>query len=86
MKKNNDIKSKMLSDDQTEAIKQAFIGSMQDTVGKLTESGVQAATNIVNTIIKNAQMMLLQGSVFEKAAKKGVRVPSPAKKTKKHAR
>jgi hypothetical protein len=81
--KTNEIKSKMLNDEQAMVVRAMIIDSLQ---GVWVNDGVipqdafiQAASGIAEKIIRNVQMSLLQSSSFDKA----VRNSEPLKKSKK---
>lgn len=79
-----EIENKMLNDDQSMAVKQAIISSMRDVyvnAGTLPDPGFDsAALTIAEKIIKNAQMSLMQSSVYEKV----INSTKPLKAVKKN--
>ena len=82
MKKEN-IKNKMLSEEQARTVKEMIIASMRSVytdVGVLPgDSLTQAAGLIADKIVKDTQMALLQNNTFANIVKKS---KSPKKKKK----
>lgn len=69
----NEIKNKMLNDEQANTVKQFIVASMRDVYvdgGSLPDANFEkAAGTIADKIIKNTQMALLQNNVFAKIVK-----------------
>lgn len=99
MKKTNDIKTKMLTDEQAAVVRTMIIDSMRgiwvESVDMSPDMFFKAAHQITEKIIQNVQMSLLQSATFEKIVKnsKPLRktktkkvAKKVVKKVKKHAR
>lgn len=82
--KKEEIKSKMLNEDQAYTVKHFIIDSMRSVYidqGIVPgDAFINAATNIADSILKKVQMSLMQNTVFEDQVKKS------SKKTKKVAK
>ena len=83
MKKTNEIKSKMLTDEQAGVVKTMIVESMRsvwvEDGAMPKDTFIQAAATVAERIIQSVQMALMQGATFEKA----VRNSEPLKKVKK---
>ena len=90
MKNTKQLKEKMLNDEQVTTVKEMIVSSMRDVYtnnGDLPDIGFEeAAYQIADRIIKNTQMALLQGEVFDKAIEKSSPIKKPVKKVTKKSK
>jgi len=72
-KENQELRSKMLTQEQAEVVMDMIVNSMKDAYTDRGEMPVEAfygaAQKVAAKIIKEAQMALIQINVFEKAVK-----------------
>jgi len=70
MKKQNELKNKMLTKEQADTVKEMIMNSMRNTYtdqGSLPGDGFQQVAGVIaDKIIKNTQMALIQTNVFKK--------------------